>query len=67
MTDWEKIRDYFPAVKNSMYLNNSGGGPISVITHAEASAFYDQMLAIGDTPDIIAELDKYKAGWEIIE
>ncbi len=50
MTDWKKIRDYFPAVKNSTYLNSAGGGPISVITHKEATAFYDQMLAIGDIP-----------------
>ena len=50
MADWKKIRDYFPAVKNSIYLNSAEGGPISFITHKEARAFYDHMLAIGDIP-----------------
>ena len=48
MTDWNKIRNYFPAVGKVTYLDTAAGGPISTLAHREAALFYDQILNRGD-------------------
>ncbi len=49
MTDWNKIRSYFPAASNFTYLNAAGGAPMSAQAVSEGKRFYDEMLTGGDT------------------
>ncbi|MBP7653198.1 aminotransferase class V-fold PLP-dependent enzyme [Candidatus Dependentiae bacterium] len=49
MIEWNIVRNYFPALKNFVYLSSAGGAPISYQTHKEAISFYDEMLNFGDS------------------
>ncbi len=48
MIDWEKIRSYFPATSNYVYLNPAGGSPMPIQAANEGKQFYDEMLSGGD-------------------
>lgn len=50
MTDWQALREEFPALKKYTYLSTAGGGPMARATHAAATSFYDRMLSDGDQP-----------------
>ena len=49
MVDWNNVRNQFPAVKNSVYLNTASASPISRIAVKEAKDFYDDVLLHGDS------------------
>ena len=48
MTDWKKIRSYFPACDKYTYLNPAGGSPVSMQAADAAKSFYEEMLREGD-------------------
>jgi len=50
MTDWNKVRDQFPAVRNYIYLNAASGSPLSRKTAETVINFHKEMLEKGDTP-----------------
>ncbi|MFW5781343.1 MAG: aminotransferase class V-fold PLP-dependent enzyme [Bacteroidota bacterium] len=49
MTDWNRIRSFFPACRKFTYLNPAGGSPVSIQAASAAKNYYDEMLHEGDT------------------
>lgn len=48
MIDWNSIRAQFPVTGRFAYLNSAAAGPVSLKSHAAATAFYEKMMQDGD-------------------
>jgi len=48
MTDWADIREQFPVMGNSVYLNTAAAGPVAQSTAKAAAFYYEQMMNDGD-------------------
>ncbi len=49
MVDWNEIRNQFPAIKKSVYLNTASASPVSKVAVQEAKRYYDDVLIHGDS------------------
>jgi cysteine desulfurase / selenocysteine lyase len=49
MTDWPSIRNQFPVLERTAYLNAAAAGPLSRATAEAGSGYYQQMMADGDS------------------
>jgi cysteine desulfurase/selenocysteine lyase len=48
MIDWNELREHFTALKDRVYLNTAGGGPMSREATDAARAYYDEFEREGD-------------------
>lgn len=46
--DWDAVRDEFPMIESSVYLNTAGGAPIPRSVAAAGARFYEEMRDVGD-------------------
>ncbi|MGB8510693.1 MAG: aminotransferase class V-fold PLP-dependent enzyme [Pyrinomonadaceae bacterium] len=46
--EWEKVRDDFPVLTHTAYLNSAGAGPVPRVALAAAMQFYQETLDGGD-------------------
>src|SRR5690242_6246097 len=48
MIDWVSIRNEFPVMENSVYLNTAAAGPLARATAQAGAQYYEQMMNDGD-------------------
>ena len=49
LPDWNAVREEFPAIGRSVYLNTAGGAPLPRSVASAGIRFYEEMRDIGDS------------------